>query len=315
MKIKMNKSILLTGLFASAIGLVGCSSNTTDVNKSVESNKEISTDKTSSKNNENEILANYLYNSGMKFNSYNYFDEEVEGLFIDVNRDTEPESYGITLNVPVSHRNHKVFKQHLDFIMNSLGITNKESKSVYNQIEESLDEEYLKANKDAYTEEGFIYLTRELLDKEGLFVSMNITDPDKEDGLISIFFEASQEAIDKYLETSNLNFRNVYYSNNDNLLSEELFNEDNSISIRLSVPLEKIKDSEFRERIKNAINAIGGTDKDFEKTISKIDSKLKPEVENTISVTDNYKISVTLMDNAYDSDYDDYYVYVDIESC
>lgn len=69
---KINKSIISTGLFSSTIGPVGCSSSTSDVNNSVEVNKEVNKPFEGKK----DILDKYLYKSGLKVNVISYEDTD-----------------------------------------------------------------------------------------------------------------------------------------------------------------------------------------------------------------------------------------------
>lgn len=301
---KFNKTILLTGLFVSAIGLVGCSSGTADINKAVDINKQTSTIESVKKNS---ALADYTSKSGLIFDWYNYYDE-YSGLEIQLNVDQDENASGINISLPVISKEDLAFKEQLALAINAFGGTDDVLKSIYNKIEECLDET---SNTNEQIQEELTLMPSyniDIPDNKDLKVAVSINNPGKHDALIRIVIDGNKDGAYKYVESSKIKFQTAERLNLDTNLTVSQYSYTDGVNINLSIPLENIKDTEFRNQLKIAIQSIGGTDEDFKNTISTIESKLDVDVVNNIKTDNNSIIDVTLIDVAADTDFKNYYI-------
>lgn len=301
---KFNKTILLTGLFVSAIGLVGCSSGTADINKAVDINKQTSTIESVKKNS---ALADYTSKSGLIFDWYNYYDE-YSGLEIQLNVDQDENASGINILLPVISKEDLAFKEQLSLAINAFGGTDDVLKSIYNKIEECLDET---SNTNEQIQEELTLMPSyniDIPDNKDLKVAVSINNPGKHDALIRIVIDGNKDGAYKYVESSKIKFQTAERLNLDTNLTVSQYSYTDGVNINLSIPLENIKDTEFRNQLKIAIQSIGGTDEDFKNTISTIESKLDVDVVNNIKTDNNSIIDVTLIDVAADTDFTNYYI-------
>lgn len=296
MKIKMNKTVLLTGLLTSVVGLVGCSSNTTQVKEIVDIDKQNYTMESVKKNS---TPVDYLEKTNIKFQNYKYGDRYI-GLVVDLMVHEDKPIYELGISIPAGNRNKIAFKEQLNLAINSIGFTDKDVETIYSKIDECLSDEYLNSEKITKKIEEDNFIIEKLLKNKESKVTMTLESPDRYDCLIRVQIETNKNNIDEYLKSSKIKFNYADYINSKNglNLSQSVFGED-CVSLGLIIPLKNIKDTEFRDQLELMVKSVGGTDKDFKKALSVIDSKLNADKTIIVKISNDFDINIDIQESEW----------------
>lgn len=303
---------------------MGCSSDTTDVNKSDNINDKLNIIDTVDISKQsytlesikkNPVTVDYSEKTNLIFNSYRY-EDIFTGLGIEVHKYNEDEAsifsgfmdlsieFGsddykyeklgyFTIRIPVVSKEDLAFKEQLSLMIKSIGYTNKDAENIYSQIEEYFNnEKVVEENKEKS------HIEVNLLRDEYSKVTMYLDDIYTDDGMIEVFIKTSNDNLESYLKSSKIKFQRVDYRNSNTNLNLSQLSSDFS----LDIPLKNINDKEFREQLELMIKSVGGSDEDFKKTLAIIEGKLKLNEEKEIKITDNYIVYVNLVKGNYISE-------------